>query len=54
MRFGRYSFSEESMEWFKENSREVAEKDEKFVNVPPDVWDLIYPEKEVKKSKEKK
>ncbi len=51
MKFGKYAFSDESMEWFKENSREVAEKDERFVSVPSEIWDLIYPEKEVKKPK---
>jgi hypothetical protein len=51
MKFGKYSFSDEAMEWFKENGREVAEKDERFASVPSEIWDLIYPEKEVKKSK---
>ena len=49
--FGRYSFSDEAMEWFAENSREVAEQREDFKNIPPAIWDLIYPEKEEKKKK---
>jgi hypothetical protein len=53
MKFGRYSFSDEAMEWFKENGREVAEKDERFVGVPSEIWDLIYPEKEAAKKAKK-